>query len=236
MQPRPGILGARGKDWSADLRRTFEKQRETGRETERRADSLRVAGTAPSLPLASYAGTYEDSLYGELKVTHEGGRLVAAMGTTFVGDLEHWHYNTFRARWRNRALGRAMLNFTLGFDGKPEQVELQNLGEFLRVEKADTTAAVRLDAASLQRLTGSFRAAEAPITVQVDLVGELLKLTVPGQPPYTLVAVTPTRFRLTRDGMPPGFFLDYTLKDGRVESVRLEQPAPRPNINLTTGR
>ncbi|HEU4452468.1 MAG TPA: serine hydrolase [Longimicrobium sp.] len=230
------FLGARGKDWSADLRGTWEKQRATARETARRTDSLRVAGTSPSLPLASYAGTYEDSLYGELKVTHEGGKLVAAMGGAFVGDLEHWHYNTFRARWRNRALGRAMLNFTLGFDGKPSRVDLQNVGEFRRVEKVDTTAAVRLDAAALQRLTGSFRAVDGPITIQLELVGELLKLTIPGQAPYTLIAVTPTRFRVTRDGMPPGYFVDYTLKDGRVESVRLEQPAPGPTLHFTPVR
>jgi CubicO group peptidase (beta-lactamase class C family) len=230
------LLGERGKDWSADLRRTFEKQRAAARETERRADSLRVRGTTPSLPLAAYAGTYEDSLYGEVKVTHEGGRLVATRGPAFVGDLEHWHYNTFRARWRNRALGSGMLNFSLGFDGKPAQVELENVGEFRRVEKVDTTAAVRLDAAALQRLTGSFRAADPPITIQVELLGDVLKLNFPGQPPYTLVAVTPTRFRVTREGMPPGFFVDYTLKDGRVESVRLEQPAPRPSMTLTPVR
>jgi CubicO group peptidase (beta-lactamase class C family) len=230
------LLGVRDKDWSADLRRVFERQRATQRQTERRADSLRVAGTRPSLSLEAFAGTYEDSLYGEVTVAKEGEGLVARFGPAFTGDMEHWHYNTFRVRWRDRSLGRAMANFSLGFDGKPAEVEIEGIGEFRRVEKADTTAGVALTAAQRTALAGAYRAAEAPITVQVDLIGDVLKLTVPGQAPYTLVAVTPTRFRLTRDGMPPGFFVDFTMKDGRVESARLEQPAPRPTLTFTPVR
>ena len=42
-------------------------------------------------------------MYGEAKVTHENGKLVLRT-PAFTGDLEHWHYETFRlpggTEWR----------------------------------------------------------------------------------------------------------------------------------------
>jgi len=69
--------------------------------------------------------------------------------------------------------------------------------------------------------------------VDVQLVGSTLKMSVPGQPSYTLVPVTATRFRLTGNGMPDGFFLDYAIEAGRVKSVKMEQPSPQPTLVLT---
>ncbi len=72
----------------------------------------------------------------------EKGRLVAEFGPAFTGDLEHWHYNTFRARWRDPSLGKALMNFQLGMDGKPGVLVVENLGEFRRVEKKTDPATV----------------------------------------------------------------------------------------------
>lgn len=127
-------LGVPDKDWSADLLRFQERARAEAKERERKKEAERVRGTRPSLPLAAYAGTYADSLYGEVRVRAEKGRLVAEFGPSFTGDLEHWHYNTFRARWRDRSLGRALVNFQLGMDGKPAVLVWENLGEFRRVK------------------------------------------------------------------------------------------------------
>jgi hypothetical protein len=33
--------------------------------------------------------------------------------------------------------------------------------------------------------------------------------------------------------VPTGFFLDYTLEGGKVRSVTLVQPSPRPSLTLT---
>lgn len=134
-------LRAPEKDWSADLLRFQRRAEEEAKERERKRESERVPGTQPALPLERFAGSYADSLYGEVKVREEGGRLVAEFGPAFVGDLEHWHYNTFRVRWRDRSLGRTFAGFTQGLDGKPRTLTLENLGEFTRVEKPDTAAA-----------------------------------------------------------------------------------------------
>jgi CubicO group peptidase (beta-lactamase class C family) len=229
-------LGVRGKDWSADLLRIRDRTRATARETERKREADRVPGTAPTLPLAAYAGTYADSLYGEVTVRLADGALVMDRGPAFQGDLEHWHYNTFRARYRDRSLGRAFVNFTIGADAKVMALQAEMGGgtiEFARADKVDTIPAVRLSEAEMRAFAGSFRSQTPALTIEVTLVDGGLRLTIPGQAPYTLVAATPTRFRLAREGMGPGFFLAYTVEGGRVRSVTLEQPSPRPTVTFT---
>ena len=112
-------------------------------------------------------------------------------------------------------------------------MKVVDLAEFRRKpEPADTAPGVRLAKAELPRYTGSFASPSLPVTAEVQLVSGKLKLTVPGQPVYTLVPVTPTRFRLTGDEVPAGFFLDYTLEGGRVQRVTLVQAEPQPALTL----
>ena len=57
----------------------------------------------------------------------EGGKLVMRFGRTkqLVGDLEHWQYDTFVVRWRDRSLNAdAYVTFQLKFDGTIEQVKM----------------------------------------------------------------------------------------------------------------
>jgi hypothetical protein len=60
-----------------------------------------------------------------------------------------------------------------------------------------------------------------------------LQLSVPGQPMYTLVPVSRTRFKFTGPNVPTGFFLDYAMDGKTIKSVTLEQPSPRPSLTLT---
>jgi len=186
--------------------------------------------------LEKYVGTYLDSLYGDLVVTLEGGTLRVVRGPSFHGTLEHWNYDSFRAVWDNRALGKTMVRFEVGTDGKTVALhaDLEGPVEFRAVPpKADTKPAVVLSAADMAKLTGKFAHETLPIEADVQIVGTELKLTVPGQPAYTLVAVTPTRFRLTGPAeMPEGFYFTYEMTNGVVTGASLEQPAPRPVLKL----
>ena len=58
-------------------------------------------------------------LYGDASITQEGDRLVLrlARSPAFVGDLEHWQYDTFVARWRVSNLADAYVSFALRPDG-----------------------------------------------------------------------------------------------------------------------
>ena len=80
----------------------------------------------PSLPLARYAGSYRDELYGDAAVALESGRLVLRFGRSpaFVGDLEHWQYDTFIARWRTRHLEDAYVTFALTPGGAIDRFQM----------------------------------------------------------------------------------------------------------------
>ena len=87
----------------------------------------RVENTKPSLAPAQYAGTYADELYGNMVITDDGGKLALQFGGGERGDLEHWHYDTFRLRWRDRAYDWAdtLVTFSLDSGGKPARVEFR---------------------------------------------------------------------------------------------------------------
>ena len=220
------------KDWSAQLHKGFEELVAQGKAEEKKREAARVKGTSPSLPLDKYAGTYADSMYGEASVKQDGGKLVLRYGT-MVGDLEHWQHDTFRAIWRERSQGKGFVTFDLDANSKVDEMKMEDLAEFKRKpEVVDTTPAVQLAQSELPKYTGAFAASGIPITAEVQIVGGQLKLTVPGQPPYTLVPVSPTRFRLSGGDTPAGFFLEYTMDGSKVKSVKLVQPEPQPTLTL----
>jgi len=123
----------------------------------------------------------------------------------------------------------------LGTDGKVTEAKVQGIADFDRKpETADTTPAVTLDAAAKARFAGTYRAEGLPLEITVQMVGDDLKLSVPGQPPYTLVAESPVRFRLTLPGaeMPGGFYVEFAMDGDRVREMTLIQPEPRPTLTL----
>src|ERR671938_882019 len=95
----------------------------------RKLEDARVPNTKPSLPLSAYAGTYTGAMYGDAKVTEESGHLVVRLlpAPDFVGDLEHWHFDTFRIKWRDSIVypfPRGFVTFTLDPQGKPDEMKI----------------------------------------------------------------------------------------------------------------
>jgi CubicO group peptidase (beta-lactamase class C family) len=117
-------LGHPQRDWSANLLKTFKALEAQGQAAAKKLADERVKGTQPSLALEKYAGGYKSDLYGEAKVTRENDKLVLSYGSAFVGDLEHWHYDTFQARWRSRTFPNSQVTFLLNAQGKVEELKL----------------------------------------------------------------------------------------------------------------
>jgi hypothetical protein len=227
------IIGPPFSDPSAEGLKFVAAAEKQAKEAEANIEKARKQGTKPSLALSEYAGTYSDSMYGDVKVSHAGNALRIQYGPTFDGTLEHWHYDTFRAVWKARALGKAMVTFAIGATGKPTEVNLEGFAEFKRqAEKADTVAKVSLTSADLPKFTGKFKPKDIPVEFEVQIADGQLKFTVPGQPVYTLVAESQSRFKLTGNNVPAGFFLDYEFEGGKVKQVTLVQPSPQPTLVL----
>ena len=121
------------RDWSADLLAALRQGRDREARDSLKTDSSRVRGTQPSHTLAQFAGRYVDSLYGEMTVREEGGHLVLRFGDWATADLEHWHYDTFRAVWRDLEFGKDVVTFVTDADGKVATLVVKDLAEFARV-------------------------------------------------------------------------------------------------------
>ena len=119
-------LGAPPRDWSTEVRALYAPFAEQARAAEREAQSKRVAGTRPSLPLEAYAGTFADpdSLFPRVAVRADGGRLVATLGADRAGEVEHWHYDVFRVRWADLPLGEDFLAYTIDPEGRAQWVRV----------------------------------------------------------------------------------------------------------------
>ena len=126
-------LNAPQRDWSADMLKVRDNLEQQAKTAEKKAESERVQGTSPSLALDKYAGTFQSEMYGETKVTLENDKLVLRFGPNFTGDLQHWHYDTFRVVWRDPMQGKGFVNFRLNSQAKVEVINIENLSEFTRV-------------------------------------------------------------------------------------------------------
>ncbi|TFG44330.1 MAG: DUF3471 domain-containing protein, partial [Gemmatimonadales bacterium] len=85
------------------------------------AAAARDSASRPSLPLTGYATTYEDPWYGTITVSLTDGKLVMQFDKSpaLLGDLEHWQYDTWLVKWRDRELrADAFVTFTLDEEGQ----------------------------------------------------------------------------------------------------------------------
>jgi len=120
-------LGAKAPDYPALFEQVRQKNREKLRQARATAAASRDSTAGPSLPLAKYAGTYRDPWYGDVTIAREGKGLSIRFTRTpaLVGDLVHWQYDTFLARWRDRELrADAYATFSLNPDGTVERLKL----------------------------------------------------------------------------------------------------------------
>jgi CubicO group peptidase (beta-lactamase class C family) len=222
------FLGGELKDWSAVHLKTMKGFEAQGKAAEKKQNDERIKDTKPSLALDKYAGTYQDEMYGEVKVAQdESGKLVVRFGPAFTGDLEHWHYDTFQVRWRDRTLGKSLITFDLNGQGKVDSIGIPNLTEFKRApDKPTTPAGVTLSEADLMKFTGRYELKAPPLEISIELVGGKLKAVIPGQPVATLVPVTADRF--TVEGAPVSIFVQFKLAEGKVSSLAVEQGSAPP--------
>jgi CubicO group peptidase (beta-lactamase class C family) len=125
-------LGGSAVDWSAYYLRRVRDGEARDSAAEARLEQARVPGTHPSLPLPAYAGLYHNDVYGEVRISADGGRLSIRMlaSPTFVATLEHWHYDTFRPRWEDPVLESHLVPFTIDATGTVRSFTL-TLGDFI---------------------------------------------------------------------------------------------------------
>lgn len=123
------FLGVPKRDWSAEYLARAKQGEEAGKAAVLKVEQSRIPNTKPSVPLSGYAGTYSGALYGDATVSEENGKLVVRLlsSQNFVGDLEHWHFDTFSIKWRSSIVypfGRGFVTFTLDAAGKANEMKI----------------------------------------------------------------------------------------------------------------
>src|SRR3546814_69778 len=85
--------------------------------------------STPLVPLARYAGRYADSWYGPIAITHDdqanGLRIDFLQSPNMAGALEHYRYDTFIARWDDKAIEQAYVTFNLDAEGKVARITMK---------------------------------------------------------------------------------------------------------------
>ena len=90
---------------------------------------LPVSGKAnPSLSPETLAGTYKDTLYGDVSIVRKNEKMVLRFNHTsqLEAILEHFQYDTYIARFSNKDLkADAYVSFTLSAEGKIDQFKMK---------------------------------------------------------------------------------------------------------------
>ncbi|MCH8556825.1 MAG: serine hydrolase [Balneolia bacterium] len=115
------------RDWHNTYLNSFNNRLAAVLQLRQEIHDARVSGTSPSHSLFAYTGEYHDPLYDnvEVKQGDNGLELHFWNDETQIADLEHWHYDTFRAVWRNPAQREKFVWFQMGEDGQPEVLHVR---------------------------------------------------------------------------------------------------------------
>ena len=120
--------GAGDTDWISGFARVRARSDSLRAARERQTILVRDSLSRPSLPLDKYAAVYEDAWYGTVSITNEDEGLVMRFSHSpgMVGNLEHWQYDTFIVRWRDRELrADAFVTFALSAEGTIDRATMK---------------------------------------------------------------------------------------------------------------
>lgn len=121
------FIGITGNDWPKIYRDRYLKVYNEASKEREEIHQAHIKNSKPSLVLSAYEGAYEDLGYGKLEVKQgEKGLELHFWGdNNLIADLEHWHYDTFRAVWRNPAQREEFVVFNLDKNGKIKNLDFE---------------------------------------------------------------------------------------------------------------
>jgi len=120
------------RDWAGEALARVPRMISAQDSAQRAMEAMKSA-TPPRLPLSSYAGRYENSLFGPVWVRVEASGLTLQMGEGQMADLEFHGGDTFFTRWRDplfRENFGAHVDFALSGDSVVSLTTRINRDEF----------------------------------------------------------------------------------------------------------
>ena len=126
------FLGGGQRDWNKEYLGAIQYIHQGELAEHQKLLESRKPNTNPTLPKEAYIGSYHNAFMGGTEVMLEGDTLMMAYGKGYLGDLVHWHDDTFYVRWSNRTFDHNFITFTVK-DGAVTAVEVQDEALFQRV-------------------------------------------------------------------------------------------------------
>ncbi len=126
-QVMDAYLGGNEVDWNQRYLASYQKRYDDAMAKRNKIHQARVKKTKPSLRLEDYVGVYRSQAYGKVEVKQVGKDLVLHFWDTegLEAKLEHWHYDTFIAVWKNPAQREEFMQFHLNKDAKVEALDFE---------------------------------------------------------------------------------------------------------------
>lgn len=126
-QVMDSFLGGDAIDWNERYLQGHKRAYERAMTARNDIHSARIKETKPSLNLDAYVGSYLSDGYGKIDVKKVGNDLVLHFWDTdeLEAKLEHWHFDTFRAVWKNPAQREEFMQFHLDKNGKVAALDFE---------------------------------------------------------------------------------------------------------------
>lgn len=121
------FLGVSGNDWFKSYFDGYNRSFQNATRIREEIHAARKLNTTPTLAESAYIGKYFTSAYNTVEVRKgaQGMELILWDNEEVVADLEHWHHDTYRAVWRNRAQREEFVYFSVGKDAQIEALNIE---------------------------------------------------------------------------------------------------------------
>ncbi|HKW65611.1 MAG TPA: serine hydrolase [Candidatus Acidoferrum sp.] len=214
------LLGLDPMPWFDRFKALEAKGKKEEEEAKKNKPTDRKTGTHPSHNLVDYAGEYENPGYGSVKVALKGDALELSLNKLGPYPLEHYHYDVFQVPEENDSFAAGeKFQFEMNKKGDIDRIAA-SLEPSLGEDIVFTRAPAKVSKDTLQKLAGDYLLNDQTITFAV--AGDVLRLTVPGQPVYELVPRKELSFDIKEL---PGFSVDFHMDaSGKVAEAIFNQP------------
>ena len=214
------LLGLDPMPWLDRFKEQEAKAKKQEDEAKKNKPTDRKTGTHPSHNLVDYAGEYQNAGYGTMKVAVKGDALELSLNKLGPYPLEHYHYDIFQVPEDSDSVAAGeKFQFEMNKKGDIDRIAA-TLEPALGEDIIFTRAPEKVSKDTLQKLAGEYILNEQTITFAV--VGEALRLTVPGQPQYELIPRKELSFDIKAL---PGFSVDFQMDaSGKVAEAVFNQP------------
>ncbi len=121
------VAGHEPFDWAGQQFQDELNDRELARAAREAVHAKRQPDSPPRHHRTAYLGSYHHPLYDQVEVleTDSGLALRFWQDDSQTADLEHWHFDTFLATWRNPAQREKFVWFVMGEDGLPHELRVR---------------------------------------------------------------------------------------------------------------